>query len=156
MGFGLVIRFIVLLNSTLQLTVTQRLVFGATVMLGNIYQQWTFLCSQTHVLTDWQPSNTNLILFQMKTLQTAPCYTASARTAQKTLLPTTLILLCERLLRQSLDGYQAIAQQWACLLSCSWAMMVSADFEQTCHNMHIILTEVMEISRTPVFNYQTW
>jgi hypothetical protein len=50
---------------TLQITVTQRLVFSVTVFtafLGNVSQQWTFFCPRLHFLAGWQPSHTNLLL----------------------------------------------------------------------------------------------
>jgi hypothetical protein len=54
-------------------------------------------------------------------------YIASARTAQKTPLPTVLLLrAC--LLRQSRDGYRVIAQQRTCLQSRSLSTAVSACF----------------------------
>jgi hypothetical protein len=33
------------------------------VLLGNVYQQWTILCSWTHFLAGWWPFHTNLLLF---------------------------------------------------------------------------------------------
>jgi hypothetical protein len=46
---------------TLQITITQRLVFSVTIftaMLGDV-----FLCLRAHVLADWLPSQTNRLLF---------------------------------------------------------------------------------------------
>jgi hypothetical protein len=58
MRFGFVIRFIELYKHTthdytLQITITHRLMFSVkvfTALLGNVFQQWTFLCSQAHIL----------------------------------------------------------------------------------------------------------
>jgi hypothetical protein len=55
-------------------------------------------------------------------------YTASARTAQKTLFPTTFLLLHAYLLRLSCDCSWAIAHQRVCLQSCSLTTAVSAGF----------------------------
>jgi hypothetical protein len=66
MNIGLVIGFIGHSHSTrectLQITITQRLVFSVTVftaLLGNVFQQWMFLCSQAHSLAGWRPSHTS-------------------------------------------------------------------------------------------------
>jgi hypothetical protein len=32
---------------------------------GNVFQQWTLLCSQAHVFADWRPSHTYLLLFYL-------------------------------------------------------------------------------------------
>jgi hypothetical protein len=45
---------------TLQITITHRLVFSVTVftaLLGNAFQQWTFLCFRTQDLAGWRPSH---------------------------------------------------------------------------------------------------
>jgi hypothetical protein len=50
---------------TSHITITHRLVFSVTVctaLLGNVFQQWTFLCFQAHVRAGWQPAHTNLPL----------------------------------------------------------------------------------------------
>jgi hypothetical protein len=49
-----------------EITITHRLVFSVTVFTalpGNVFQQWTFLCSRDHVLAGWRPSHTNILLF---------------------------------------------------------------------------------------------
>jgi hypothetical protein len=50
---------------TLQITITHRLVFSVSLhcSVGNIFQQWTFLCSWAHVLAGWRPSHTKISLF---------------------------------------------------------------------------------------------
>jgi hypothetical protein len=76
-------------------------VFSVTVLtalLGNGFQQWAFLCSGAHILAGWRPSHTNLQLFSLPSqdclVMTAdPRYIVSARTAQKTPLPTVTPLL---------------------------------------------------------------
>jgi hypothetical protein len=53
---------------TLQIAITQRLVFSVTVftaLLGNVFQQCTFLCFRVHALAGWRPSHTNC---RLKTL----------------------------------------------------------------------------------------
>jgi hypothetical protein len=87
----------------------------------------------TEWLSGWRPSHTNLLLFKLPSqnssvMAAGPCYTASARTEQKTLLPTTLLLLWMCLLWQSNDGYWASAKQWACLQTRFLATAVSAGF----------------------------
>jgi hypothetical protein len=49
----------------LQITITQRLVFSVTfftALLGNVFQQRTFLRSWAHVLAGWRPSHTISLL----------------------------------------------------------------------------------------------
>jgi hypothetical protein len=38
-----------------------------SVLLGSGFQQWTFFCSQTRVLTAWRPSHTKLLLLKLTT-----------------------------------------------------------------------------------------
>jgi hypothetical protein len=67
-------------------------------------------------------------------LEAGALYIASARTAQKTRLPTALLLFRAYLLRPSCDGYLATAEQRTYMQSRSLATAVSAGFQQTCHN----------------------
>jgi hypothetical protein len=69
-------------------------VFSVTVftaLLGNGFQQWTFLCSQAHVLAGWPPSHTKipslLTAVSNSVVMAAGPKVSSARTAQKTPLP---------------------------------------------------------------------
>jgi hypothetical protein len=86
---------------TLQITITHRLVFSVTVftaLLGNVFQQWKFLCFRAHFLACWRPSHTNLLLFKLPSqdslvMAAGPRYVASTQTAQKTPFPTVLLLL---------------------------------------------------------------
>jgi hypothetical protein len=55
-----------------------------------------------------------------------PQYIASARTTQKTPLPTVLLLLHVQLLLRSRDDHWAAIQQWICLQSRSLAMAIPA------------------------------
>jgi hypothetical protein len=51
---------------TLQITITPSLAFSITVftaLLGNVFQQSTFLCFRADVLAGWRPSHTNVLLF---------------------------------------------------------------------------------------------
>jgi hypothetical protein len=45
-------------------TITQRLVFSVT-LLSSVFQQWTFLCPQAHVLSGWRPSHFNVLLLSL-------------------------------------------------------------------------------------------
>jgi hypothetical protein len=50
----------------LEITVTHRQVFSVTdvtALLCNVFQQWTFLCSRSHVLAGWRPCHPNLLHF---------------------------------------------------------------------------------------------
>jgi hypothetical protein len=81
---------------TLQITVTHRLVFSVTVfiaLLGNGFQQWTFICSRVHVLACWRPCHNNFLLIQLPSqdysvIAVGPLYITSTLTAQKTPLQT--------------------------------------------------------------------
>jgi hypothetical protein len=87
-------------NYTLQTTVTHRLVFSVTVfivLLGNGFQRRTFLCSRTDVLAGdchltpiSYSHNRGQNSFAIVAL---PHCISSGRTAQKTSLPTVLLLL---------------------------------------------------------------
>jgi hypothetical protein len=80
---------------------TNRLVFSVTIitaLLGNVFQQSTFLCSQAHVLVGWRPFHTKLLLFWLPSqdssvMAAAPLYIASARTERKATLITVITLL---------------------------------------------------------------
>jgi hypothetical protein len=70
MGFWLSIRFVELLDTKLVTTLYKSLSHGLmfsvtvfTVLFGKIFQQWTFLCSQDHVLTGWLSSHTNILIY---------------------------------------------------------------------------------------------
>jgi hypothetical protein len=69
-----------------------------TALVGNVFQQWTSLCSKAHVLAGRRPSHTNLLFFQLTSQNSSvmtpgPLYISLARTAQKTSLPA-VSLLC--------------------------------------------------------------
>jgi hypothetical protein len=34
-----------------------------TALLGNVFQQWMFLCAQARIIAGWWLSHTNLLLF---------------------------------------------------------------------------------------------
>jgi hypothetical protein len=69
-----------------------------------------------------------------------PRYTASVRAAQKTPLPTVLLLFRACLLRPSRDAYRANAYQRVCLQSHSLAMAVSAGFTILAFSRHAVPT----------------
>jgi hypothetical protein len=76
----------------LQITITQRplfLVKAFTALLGNVFQQWMFLCSRAEVLAGWRPSHTDFLLFKLPSqgspvMATGLHYIASAWIAQNT------------------------------------------------------------------------
>jgi hypothetical protein len=61
-GFGLVHAFTGHLNTqhvtTLYKSPSHKVTFF-TALLGNVFQQWIFLCSRDHVIAGWRPSHTN-------------------------------------------------------------------------------------------------
>jgi hypothetical protein len=69
-------------GSTLQATITLFSVMILTALLGKSFQQWLFLLF-------WLPCQDTVVM------AAGPHYIASAQTAQKTPLPTVLLLLCD-------------------------------------------------------------
>jgi hypothetical protein len=124
-GFGLIIAFVGHFNTQLVITLyksqSHRIVFPVTVfaaLLGNIFQQWTFLSCRAHVLSGWQQSQTNLLL-----VLTA-CYIALVVTAQRTPLPTAFLL------RAFLLHCLATGMFTEPFPNSSWLFWLSADMPQ--------------------------
>jgi hypothetical protein len=114
-------------DCTLQIAMTHRLVFSATVfaaLLGNGFQQWTFLCSRAHGLAGYWPSHTDLLPPSQYALVMAAglCYITSSRTAQKTSLSTGILLLGRYM------SAGALPSKEACFQSRSLSMALSAGF----------------------------
>jgi hypothetical protein len=87
------------LDYTLQITITHRLVFSLTVftaLLGNVFQQWTFLCFRTHprrlAAISHQPPTLLTAVSGLLVMAACPPYIGSAWTAQKTPLPLLRVL----------------------------------------------------------------
>jgi hypothetical protein len=72
-GFGLIIGFIGLV------TTLYKSLLAFTVLLGNVFQQWTFLGCRAHVLAVWRPSHTSLLLLRLHCLKTVSRLTGFPR-----------------------------------------------------------------------------
>jgi hypothetical protein len=82
---------------TLQITVTHRLVFSVTnftALLGNGFQQWSFLCNQAdvHLTQTSYPANCRTLSLDWLVMAVGPRYIASTRTAQRIPLATYISL----------------------------------------------------------------
>jgi hypothetical protein len=121
-------------------------VFSVTVftaLFGNLANS-----GRSFVPSGWRPFYTNFLLFYLPSqdplvMAACPLYTASAQTAQKTPLPTTLLLLRACLFWRSCDGYWAIAWQRACLQSRTLATSVSAGFAILTFSRYATLVFIM-------------
>jgi hypothetical protein len=120
-------------RDSLYKSLSHRPVFSVTVftaLLGDGFQQWTFLCIRAHVLAGWRPSHTSLLLFSLPSqgspvMAAGPHYIVSGRTAKK----TSSIISCSLLAGETLSSqrcslatilvpspvYTAITSQWVCM-----------------------------------------
>jgi hypothetical protein len=64
----------------LQLAITHRLVFSVTLLCSS-FQQWMFVCFLAHVLTGWQPSHANLMLWLLASASTLPASSQAGLTS---------------------------------------------------------------------------